>query len=128
MLAAEICSPQNVAATETALNVFRVPTAPDANAWMQFKKLVEAHGKCTDGALGEYWDDIVTQMFDKQWEAALHFEPLRRDQSFRAFVSNFGGETVGGDAVRRVVDRAKHCAQRDSKLCGWIHQNFTRPP
>jgi hypothetical protein len=126
LLAAGVCGAQDAAAAERALRAFRVPSSPSISSWARFKKLADGHGRCTDGVLAGFWDDTVTELFDKQWEAALHFVPLRKDKKFRAFVSTFGGKTADSYAVRRVLKHANHCALQDEKLCSWITENFSR--
>jgi hypothetical protein len=120
-----LCSAQDAAAADKALHRFRVPSEASPGSWARFKGLVDKHGRCTDGALAEFWDDDVTAMFDKQWIAALRFKPLRKNKKLRTFVARFHGGTADQYAVRRVLKRANHCARRDDAFCGWVRDVFT---
>jgi hypothetical protein len=53
---------------EAALSSFKAPPQGD-EAWKQYKLLVDRHGICTGGVLGELWDDLNMQMLGKQWQA-----------------------------------------------------------
>ena len=123
--ARSVCQSGGTVAASAALTSFgrSVHTMRGEYAWDMFRQLVQKHGACNDGSLGEMWAELTTSMLNRYWQHAMSYPPLLKKAPFQDFVVRFIGSSVPIEDIANIrLAATQHCAAKAKPFCARVKE------